>query len=389
MLNSVPTHFMSTADILIVDDTVANLQLLTGMLKERGYKARPVPSGRLALQAAQAQPPDLILLDINMPEMDGFAVCAELKSNPLLCDIPVIFISALNETLDKVRAFSAGGVDYITKPFQIEEVEARLSAHLRLRRLQSALQRSNAELLAANEELRRLQVLRDNLTHMIVHDLRSPLGGILGYHELLMMSEGGTLSERASEYLAKAHTAGERLISLVNSLLDLSKLEAGELRLSPTSCDLAAMAREVSDCLGSTFEGRQVAVLCEGGDHVVEGDRELLTRVLQNLIANALRFTPEFGVVTIRIEAGPSQTSIRVIDSGPGIAPADHQRIFEKFGQVERTGPRMGTGLGLAFCRLAVEAHGGTIGLESDLGKGSTFWFQIPRSPVASAASPS
>jgi phosphoserine phosphatase RsbU/P len=143
------------ANILIVDDTPANLQVLAGMLKERGYKVRPVPSGKLALLAAQRDPPDLILLDINMPVMNGYEVCEQLKADDRLQSIPVIFISALTEELDKVKAFAFGGVDYITKPFQMEELHARVETHLKLSRLQSALEDSHARLAKANERMSR------------------------------------------------------------------------------------------------------------------------------------------------------------------------------------------------------------------------------------------
>src|SRR5687767_12726583 len=143
------------AGILVVDDTSANLQVLTGMLKERGYKVRPVPSGKLALLAAQRDPPDLILLDINMPEMNGYEVCQQLKADDRLRGIPVIFISALTEQLDKVNAFAIGGVDYITKPFQLEELHARVETHLKLHRLQTELVDANAHLAAANDRMSR------------------------------------------------------------------------------------------------------------------------------------------------------------------------------------------------------------------------------------------
>ncbi len=174
------TSTVQPADILIVDDTPANLQLLGGMLKDRGHRVRPVANGKLALQAAITTPPDLILLDISMPDPNGYEVCVQLKRQDRTRDIPVIFISALNETIDKVMAFGVGGVDYVTKPFQFEEVEARVACHLNLRRLQRDLTLRNNELWQSNEELRRLQELRDNLTHMIVHDLRSPLSGVIG-----------------------------------------------------------------------------------------------------------------------------------------------------------------------------------------------------------------
>src|SRR3954449_1427211 len=144
-----------SASILIVDDTPANLQVLAGMLKERGYKVRPVPSGRLALLAAQRDPPDLILLDINMPDMNGYEVCEYLKADELLGGIPVIFISALTEQLDKVKAFATGGVDYITKPFQMEELHARVETHLKLRRLRTELENTNARLQRANRRMSR------------------------------------------------------------------------------------------------------------------------------------------------------------------------------------------------------------------------------------------
>ena len=145
----------STASILVVDDVSANLQVLTGMLKARGYKVRPVPSGILALQAARKAPPDLILLDINMPEMNGYEVCQHLKADESLRGIPVIFISALNENLDKVNAFAIGGVDYITKPFQMEELHARVETHLKLRRLQVELEQANSTLERANSRMSR------------------------------------------------------------------------------------------------------------------------------------------------------------------------------------------------------------------------------------------
>src|SRR6478609_3300807 len=144
-----------SASILVVDDTPANLQVLAGMLKDRGYKVRPVPSGKLALLAAQRDPPDLILLDINMPDMNGYEVCDRLKADDRLKGIPVIFISALTEQLDKVKAFAVGGVDYITKPFQMEELHARVETHLKLRRLQTELEEANARLAQANGRMSR------------------------------------------------------------------------------------------------------------------------------------------------------------------------------------------------------------------------------------------
>src|SRR5476649_1220083 len=180
------------ASILVVDDTPANLQVLAGMLKDRGYKARPVPSRKLALLAAKAHPPDLILLDINMPEMNGYEVCELLKADEQLKGIPVIFISALTEQLDKVKAFAIGGVDYLTKPFQMEELHARVETHLKLRRLQIELEETNAQLAKTNgvllrkqEELLDLHHRKDEFLAMLSHELRNPLAPILNAVHLL------------------------------------------------------------------------------------------------------------------------------------------------------------------------------------------------------------
>ena len=173
------TTSQGKGDILVVDDTIANLKLLAGMLRSEGYSVRPVASGAQALRTASRRCPDLILLDITMPEMDGYEVCQRLKQDEALAGVPVIFISALSELDFKVKAFASGGVDYVTKPFQIDEVKARVETHLGLRRLQQQLEVRNAELDATNVALKQMQELREELIHLIVHDLRAPLSGML------------------------------------------------------------------------------------------------------------------------------------------------------------------------------------------------------------------
>ena len=204
--------------ILMVDDTPANLELLSGMLKGRGYKVRAAVSGKLALQAARNDPPELILLDINMPEMNGYEVCAELKSDERLKDIPVIFLSALTETIDKVKAFGTGGVDYITKPFQFEEVEARVETHLELRRQKS-------QLLENYNELRELKNLRDNLVNLLIHDLRPPLTSICEQLELIKEKEGTALSSDSAGRLIETVKTAKQLIQMVGMVLDKGKMQ--------------------------------------------------------------------------------------------------------------------------------------------------------------------
>jgi signal transduction histidine kinase len=367
------TQPQTPASILVVDDTPANLQLLAGMLKDHGYKARPVPSGKLALRAAENDPPDLILLDINMPEMNGYEVCERLKADGKLKDIPVIFISAFSETLDKVKAFGVGGVDYVTKPFQFEEVEARVQAHLNLQRQKRALAESY-------QRLQELERLRDDLVHMIVHDMRSPLMGLCGFLELALMKMRGRADGPHVHSIQQALESARALSEMVTSLLDISRLEAGQMPLAKTSCDLRKLASEAVKSLGALTSGANVILQPPPEPVTAFCDADVIQRVIQNLIANAVKFTPAGGEIRVAMNAADAQARFEVADTGPGIPPEYHQRIFDKFGQVEsrKEMKKHSTGLGLTFCKLAVEAHGGRIGLNSEVGKGSTFWFELP-----------
>lgn len=363
--------------ILVVDDTPANLQLLTMMLRERGYRVRPVSNGEMALRAVEAQAPDLVLLDITMPGLNGYEVCRRLKADERWRDIPVIFISALSDTDIKVRAFRAGGVDYVSKPFQFEEVDARVRAHLELRRQQRRLQESYARL---QEEER----MRDSLTHMIAHDMRSPLLALQISLEMLRNDlpdpalSGGLLMTTAQRSVAQ-------LVEMISQMLDVSQMEEGKLELHRARADLVAVIREVITALQPLAGSRCVAVKAPESVELV-CDRDLIRRVVANLIGNALKFTPGSGRIEILVAQEPSAAKVEVRDTGPGIAPEFHQRIFQKFGQVGAGPNRVGSGLGLTFAKLAVEAHGGAIGLESTVGKGSTFWITLPQEQTEAEA---
>jgi two-component system sensor histidine kinase/response regulator len=360
------------ADILVVDDTPANLDILVEILGEQGFCARPVLSGALALQSARLQPPDLILLDINMPEMNGYEVCRHLKADAGLKDIPVIFISALHETMDKVRAFDAGAVDYITKPFQFEEVKARVQTHLRTYRMQRELEQQYAA-------IKKLEELKDNLTHMIVHDMASPIQTIGLAVDLALSGETGPGGENV-EVLSRAADASRSLTEMVNSLLDISRMEAGPMPLHPADADLRHLAEEAAETMGLLAGVKQIRLAVQGPSVPLRVDLDLIRRVFINLIGNALKFTPPGGEVSITVSAADGLARAEVHDTGIGIPEEYHERIFEKFGQIEagRPGPGHSSGLGLTFCRLAVGAHGGKIGVRSRPGAGSTFWLALP-----------
>ena len=360
-----------TGSLLIVDDSPDNLRLLVGMLKGHGFKVRPAPSGELALAAAHREAPDLILLDINMPGMNGYEVCERLKADESLKAIPVIFISALDGVIDKVKAFGVGGVDYVIKPFQFEEVEARVRTHLALRRQERQLQKDY-------DQLQELERLRDSLVHMIVHDMRSPLGGVLMALELLEKTPLSGESNNA-KLLAVAKGAVTGLNEMTTQLLDISRLEAGQMPLDKKDQDLVAILRQTLESLTPMAAARRLKLQASESFPAV-CDRAIVSRVVANLLANAFKFTPPDGTVLVTLADETSHARVSVTDTGRGIASEHHQKIFDKFSQAELRNKRTGTGLGLAFCKLAVEAHGGEIGVESELGKGSTFWFTLPLS---------
>jgi len=369
------------ADILIVDDTPANLDVLTEMLTQQGYEARPVPSGSLALQSARVQPPDLILLDINMPEMNGYEVCKHLKADDNLRDVPVIFISALNDTADKVKAFDVGAVDYVAKPFQFEEVKARVQTHLRIHHLQKELSQQYAA-------IKKLEELKDNLTHMIVHDMASPIQTISMALDLVL-SEGLDQNAESVDVLSRALDASRNLTEMVNSLLDISRMESGQMPLRRANVELRHLAEEAAEAMQLLAGAKNIRVAVQGPEVPLNADADLIRRVLINLIGNAVKFTSAGGAVTISLSASDGQTRAEVHDNGYGIPEQYHKRIFEKFSQVEssREGREHSTGLGLTFCKLAIAAHGGCIGVQSRPGQGSTFWFSLPMTPTNAPAS--
>ncbi|MDD5209169.1 MAG: hybrid sensor histidine kinase/response regulator [Elusimicrobiales bacterium] len=368
-----PIHAENQSAILMVDDVPENLELLSGMLKGRGYKVRAALSGKLALQAIRNNPPDLILLDINMPGMNGYEVCEKLKADPDLQDIPVIFLSALNETMDKVKAFGAGGVDYITKPFQMEEVEARVETHLELRRQKRRLQE-------AYDKLRELEELRASLVQMIIHDLRSPLTGTFAYLKLIRDNADNTLSAAHSGYVAEAMRAVMQMIQMACDVLETSSMEEGRMKLKTAECDLNRVLEDAISGVKPLSGKRDIRLTPAAQPAIVLADREIILRVIQNLLSNALKFTRDGDQILLSVAPEGDRVRVSVKDSGLGIDHAYKQKIFDKFAQKElRAGnQRYSPGLGLTFCKLAVEAHGGSIGVESEEGKGSTFWFELP-----------
>ncbi len=365
------TSRVEPPNILIVDDTPANLRLLDEMLSELGFRNRLATSGRQALIAARRALPDLLLLDIMMPGMDGFEVCRQFKSDARLKAVPILFLSALTSAEEKVRAFSEGGVDFITKPFNLSEVEARVRAHLLIHQQKRELER-------AHSQLKDLEHLRDSLTHMVAHDMRSPLFLI----ELNLHFLGKSISSSQTHQKSALDDTIKKvryLTNLVTQLLDVSRLEAREMPLNQTVGNLTTAVRGALDTFGSDPAHRSLKFF---GEKTVEAcfDPEILHRIVVNLVQNGLKYGGDSAEIEVSVSATPEEARVTVSDNGPGIPQEFHESIFEKFGQVlsKGTSQRTGTGLGLAFCKLAVRAHGGHIGVVSEVRKGASFWFTLP-----------
>jgi len=365
---------MSPKRILIIDDDRIHLATTQELLEEEGYDVITHLSGFGATERVLVTRPDLVLLDVNMPDLNGYEVCEQLKADASLADIPVIFVSALSETLDKVRGFQVGGVDYVTKPFQVDEVKARVMAHLELRRQRLLLR-------ASYEKLRESERLRDSLVHMIVHDLRSPLAAISAYLELFGQEARRKLGPETQEDIVNAMRATRSMVRMINGILDVSKMEAQMMKLDLRECDLAEVVRQSLDDLESLVGNRRLAFDRPKEAAVALADREIVARIVQNFLANALRFTPGGGEIRVGVAIEDTHLRIFVADTGPGVPAEFRHSIFDKFVQVDNSASHRGqsTGLGLAFCKLAAEAHGGHIGVDSELGQGSTFWFTLPR----------
>jgi signal transduction histidine kinase len=367
-------------DILIVDDSPSTLQLLSEIFKKEGYSTRAALSGRLALQSLRTTTPDLVLLDITMPDISGYDICKAMKADESLKDVPVIFISGHSQNIDVVKGFSVGGVDFVAKPFEITEAVARVKTHLELRRQQRALQKSYAE-------LRSLEEMRDNLVHMIVHDLRNPLWSANIHLEQIQGLADATLHPRIRDHVHEALTATHTLMEMINSILDVNRMEAGLIPLKPEPSDLVRLIQDTLQIAAPLIKSRHLAIESDAETVMVNMDGPLIGRVIYNLLSNAISFTPETGgEIHFGISRHAGLVRVTIQDNGQGIPAEYHEKIFEKFYQMHSalSGERHSTGLGLTFCKLAVEAHGGKIGVQSEEKKGSLFWFDLPAdfSPV-------
>jgi DNA-binding response OmpR family regulator len=361
--------------IMVVDDQPANLKLLEDMLSRQGYCVRSFPRGRMALASAAGNPPDLILLDVNMPEMDGYQVCERLKSNAELSRIPVIFLSALTETADKVKALRCGGVDYITKPFQFDEVQARVETQLELHRLQQALQSHTdhlEELVRArtrelSEALKRLKMLdqsKSDFLNLISHEFRTPLNGLLGVGELILDEMDS--SADSQELRGLFETSRRRILTIIEDALLLTQIDVESQRFASKPVSLASILSAAIECTAEFAGSRRVSI--EPAPAVtgsVLGVENLLVKALHSLLETAVKFSQADGVVRLACQSVPDAIQVRMESCGSKIPDAAIHRFFDIFsiGEAITQGGDLGLGPPLAWRILSL--FGGSVTVEN------------------------
>lgn len=366
--------------ILIVDDILPNIQLLSAMLLREGFDVRPTSSGPQAIRAAKANPPDLVLLDIRMPEMSGYEVCRIFKQDEDLADIPIIFLSAVDDVQSKVAAFNAGGVDYITKPFQSVEVLMRVNTHLTLRRQQREL-----EAWVENERslMQKINALKDEILSTVSHDLKNPIHNVQNALSLLQdeLRADPALLERTQPMLQAIENSADQMQHLVVDVLNLARFE-GQRSVQRSSVALCTRLAEwvTAFQFAQAAEGVTLHIGDCPPDLHVRIDPVAFRRVVENLLSNAYKFTPPGGTVTVRVEHQEDAVQIIVEDTGIGIPQAALERIFDKFYRVDHPAHRArgGTGLGMSIVQAIVQQHGGSIDIASEEGVGTRVTVSIP-----------
>lgn len=353
--------------ILIVDDVPKNIQLVAKFLTEEGYQLHFAQSGKMALKQLENRLFDLILLDIMMPEMDGFEVCRILKEDERTRDIPVIFLTAKTDDEAIARGFNTGGVDYIMKPLNPIELSARVRTHIRLRQRE--------------KELSGLNTTKDTLLSVISHDLKTPFFNIMGLGELLITHFDEYDTEMIKELITNMVDASRTSHNLLDNLLNWTRIQTGKIVYQPEACQIGDIIRENIDFVKIQTTNKQLTCTLSGEEGLmVYADVNMLRTVLRNLISNAVKYTPRGGKIDLIVSRDENFAMVEISDSGIGIPPEKLSRLLteDELKSTPGTEQEPGTGFGLILTKDFIRKNRGTLEIESKEGKGTTFRFSLP-----------
>ncbi len=362
------------AKILIVDDNLKNLQVVGAILKANDYKIVVAKDGRGALQILQKVQPDLILLDIMMPEMDGFEVCRQIKSSETLKSIPIIFLSAKTSEKDIVEGFSVGGVDYVTKPFNVDELLARVKTHVELKLSRDLIAQQTNDLKEAAE-------IKAKMYSIIAHDLRGPLGSFRSMLDMITDEQNTVETEQLLEFMDLLKNSANETFDLLENLLYWAKSQNKEISRMPEKFAVSEVVSQNISLLANTANSKHIMLASViDDDIVIFADKNMITTIFRNLISNAIKFTPENGNIVVNAVKSVDMIEFAVVDSGIGMSAENMKKLFTDKEHFTTYGTQneKGSGLGLKLCKEFVEANGGKIWAESMLGQGSQFKFTIP-----------
>jgi len=356
--------------ILIVDDAVRNFPIMAGIFKHEGYKLSFAMSGEDALELTQNEKFDLILLDIMMPDMDGYETCRRLQDDPDTHTIPVIFLTEKTDTESLVKGFNVGAQDFITKPFKPSELLARVRTHLKL---QDALEKLNHAITT-----------RDKFFSIISHDLKGPFSALLGYTQLLTDDYDHFDDAKRRSFCADIYKASKYLYRMMENLLDWSRIQSGRIKCNPR---MLALVRIIHVCLVTLqpqADAKNIRICYDiAKDIRIFGDSEMIALVMRNLLSNAVKFSHQGSVIRIDCRSVNGFQEITIADTGIGINAENIKKLFRTdiHYVTKGTDKELGTGLGLIMCKEFVEKNGGRIWVESKRGKGSRFRFTVPQIP--------
>ncbi|MGI0491890.1 response regulator [Alkalinema pantanalense CENA528] len=350
--------------IFVVDDEPDNFDVIETLLYQEGYQFHYAQSGQRALDRLDNVQPDVILLDVMMPQMNGIEVCRQIKADPKWHAVPIVMVTALTSKADLARCLAAGADDFVSKPVNSLELAARVKSMLRIKQ--------------QYDRLHHISQLREDMTYTIVHDLRNPLAIIMFAGDVLA-SAG--LPEFLQRNVVRLNDATDRLANLIDDMLLLGKCEADKLVLTRTKVDLVKMTQDALKDFAPTLEAKQITLHQDLPDTSIELslDASLMRRVLDNLLSNALKFSYKQGRISAKVELQADEgVLIHIADTGSGVSPEKRQAIFEKYEIGELVIGTRQLGLGLAFCKTIVEAHGGNISVDDNIPNGAIFSVYLP-----------